>query len=247
MYRPELNSRDRSGAIAAVAAIHAALLFAFLNITGRMDLPTPGDVMRIIDIDELKAPPPTPPPPPPPHKQREKPEEEEGGSPANIRSQATPVVAPKPQVEPQRPNPIAVTETPNQGAAPTQGAADVRGPGTGAGGTGTGTGTGSGSGPGGGGGGIAVPAALVRGISGRDYPPAIQRSWPRGGVIFLRLRIEPNGRPSQCDVMRGFGDRLADQWTCSLVMQRGLFRPARDARGNPVSAWFGYKQVDISR
>ena len=247
MYRPELNSRDRSGAIAAVAAIHAALLFAFLNITGRMDLPTPGDVMRIIDIDELKAPPPTPPPPPPPHKQREKPEEEEGGSPANIRSQATPVVAPKPQVEPQRPNPIAVTETPNQGAAPTQGAADVRGPGTGAGGTGTGTGTGSGSGPGGGGGGIAVPAALVRGISGRDYPPAIQRSWPPGGVIFLRLRIEPNGRPSQCDVMRGFGDRLADQWTCSLVMQRGLFRPARDARGNPVSAWFGYKQVDISR
>lgn len=231
----------------AVLAIHAALFYAFLHLSGRNPILVGADkITELIEVP-LRDPPPPPPPPPQQRQQQQKPKEEEGGSPANIRSQATPVVAPKPQVEPQRPNPIAVTETPNQGAAPTQGAADVRGPGTGAGGTGTGTGTGSGSGPGGGGGGIAVPAALVRGISGRDYPPAIQRSWPRGGVIFLRLRIEPNGRPSQCDVMRGFGDRLADQWTCSLVMQRGLFRPARDARGNPVSAWFGYKQVDISR
>jgi hypothetical protein len=30
-------------------------------------------------------------------------------------------------------------------------------------------------------------------------------------------------------------------------MQRGQFRPALDARGAPVSAWFGYKQVDIGR
>jgi hypothetical protein len=47
--------------------------------------------------------------------------------------------------------------------------------------------------------------------------------------------------------MRSFGDSLADQWTCSLVMQRATFRPAFDARGVPVSAWFGYKQVDIGR
>ena len=64
---------------------------------------------------------------------------------------------------------------------------------------------------------------------------------------LLRLRIEPNGRPSRCDVMRGFGNPSIDQWTCALVMQRGQFRPALDARGLPVSAWFGYKQVDIGR
>jgi protein TonB len=87
----------------------------------------------------------------------------------------------------------------------------------------------------------------VRGITARDYPPAVMRAWPRGGTIFLRLRIEPNGRPSQCDVMRGFGSREADQWTCSLVMQRGQFRPAVDARGAPVAAWFGYKQADYMR
>ena len=44
-----------------------------------------------------------------------------------------------------------------------------------------------------------------------------------------------------------FGSPSIDQWTCSLVMERGLFRPALDARGAPVAAWFGYKQVDIGR
>ena len=47
--------------------------------------------------------------------------------------------------------------------------------------------------------------------------------------------------------MRGFGSPSIDQWTCALIMQRGQFRPALDARGAPVSAWFGYKQVDIGR
>jgi protein TonB len=143
---------------------------------------------------------------------------------------------------------LPVAEKPNTGADPTQGAAPVRGPGTGAGGVGTGTGSGgSGSGTGGGGGGVAVGASLVRGITNRDFPPEIQRRWPRGGAIFLRLRIEPNGRPSQCDVMRSYGDPLADQWTCSLIVQRGVFRPALDARGTPIAAWYGYIQRDTGR
>ena len=245
MYRSDLQARDRGGAVAAVAAIHAALLFAFLNISGTIDLPDAQTALRVFDIND----PPPPPPPPPPPTQQPKPKEKEGGSaPKNIKSEATPVVAPKPRIETPPVQKIVAAEVPRQGTAPTQGASDVRGPGTGAGGTGTGTGSGAGgSGSGGGGGGVAVPASLVRGITGRDYPSAIQRSWPRGGVIFLRLRIEPNGRPSRCDVMRSFGNPSIDQWTCSLVMQRGTFRPALDARGVPVAAWFGYKQVDISR
>jgi protein TonB len=246
MYRTDLTGRDKSGAIAAVLAIHAGLLFALLHISGRIDLADPQSVLQVID---LAPEPPPPPPPPPPAQQTPKPKETEGGSsPKNIKSEATPVVAPKPKVETPPVNPIAAAEIPRQGNAPTQGASNVVGPGTGAGGTGTGTGSGTGgTGPGGGGGGIAIPVSLVRGISGRDYPPGIRDRWPRGGIIFLRLRVEPDGRPSRCDVMRGFGDPLTDQWTCSLVMQRGVFRPARDARGVPVSAWFGYKQVDIGR
>ena len=145
------------------------------------------------------------------------------------------MVAPKPKIETPPVQKIAAAETPRQGTAPTQGASDVRGPGTGAGGVGTGTGSGTGGNGPGGGGGVAVPASLVRGITGRDYPSAIQRNWPRGGIVYLRLRIEATGRPSRCDVMRSFGDSTIDQWTCSLIMERGQFRPALDARGAPVA------------
>ena len=247
MYRSDLNNRDKGGAIAAVVAIHAALLFALLNVTGHIDLTDPQSPIRMFDVTD------DPPPPPEPiqqqqQKQRERPQEDEGSpSPENIRSKATPIVDPKPRIALPLPVPMAVTETPNEGAQATQGAAPVPGPGTGAGGTGTGTGSGgagSGTGGGGGGGGVAVPPSLIRGITNRDYPQEIQRRWPRGGRIFLRLRIEPNGRPSQCDVMRSYGDPVADQWTCRLIMDRATFRPAVDRRGVPVSGWFGYVQSD---
>ena len=244
MYRSDLNTRDRGGAIAAVIAIHAVLLFVFLNISGRMDLGDPQSAMRVFDIREVPPPQPEPPPPPPQQQQQKaKPEEKEGGSPANIRSQATPVVAPKPVVEPQRPNPIAVTETPNQGAAPTQGAADVRGPGTGAGGTGTGTGAGSGSGAGGGDGGVAYPPRLVTPVlRGRDFPRQLLEQWPSRSTVFLRLRVDARGYVSECAVDRGTGVRSIDAAMCNIAHDRLRFRPALNRAGQAVSGWFGYAQ-----
>ena len=162
-YQTDLGAKDKGGAIAAVLAIHAALLFVLLHMSGKIDLTDPQTALRVFDITSPK-----PPPPPPPQKQQQpKPKEKEGGSaPKNIKSEATPVVAPKPRIETPPIQPIAASETPRQGASPTQGASDVRGPGTGAGGVGTGTGSGTGgNGPGGGGGGIAVPAGLIRGIT----------------------------------------------------------------------------------
>lgn len=248
MYRSDLAARDKGGALAAVILIYAGLLFVLLHLSGTINLTQPQDMLKTFDV--TPPPPPPPPPVPPPVRQTEKPKpkDKEGGSaPKNVKSEATPVKAPKPKVQPQIPNPIVVAETPRQGADSTQGASTVRGPGTGAGGLGNGTGSGlGGNGPGGGGGG-GSPAALIRGIGGRDYPPQVRQNWPRGAAIFLRLRIEPSGRPSSCDVMRGFGNPEADRWTCSLIMQRGVFRPARDAAGRSVAAWFGYKQSDRDR
>jgi len=239
MYRSDLNNRDKSGAIALVAAIHAALLFAFLHMSGKIDLADPQSALKMFDVNA-----PEPPPPPPPQQQREqKPKEKEGGSPANVRSQATPVVAPKPQVEPQRPNPIAVTETPNQGAAPTQGAANVRGPGTGAGGTGTGTGTGSGSGNGGGDGGVADPPHLISPVlTGRDIPRELLQQWPGGTPVFLRLRVNPQGYVSECNVLRGTGNAAIDNAMCNIAHDRLRFRPAVNRSGQAVAGWFGYAQ-----
>lgn len=245
MYRSDLDAKDRGGALAAVVAIHAALLFALLQLSGRIDLADPQSVLHTFDVIEV------PPPPVPPPKQetktkpKPKPKQKEGGSsPRNLKSEATPVVAPKPKVEPQRPNPIVVAEVPRQGTAPTQGESTVVGPGIGAGGSGNGSGSGmGGNGPGGGGGGIAVPVRLVRGIGGRDYPREIMASWPGGGRIDVILRVEANGRVSSCRVGRSFGNPMADQWTCALITQRGQFRPALDRSGRPVAGWFGYSQA----
>ena len=246
MYAPNLGPRDRSGALVAVIAVHVGLLFALLHLSGTIELPSDDDVLRVFDLDE-----PEPPPPPVVEVQPQvepAPEEEGEASPPNIESKATPVVAPEPEIELPVTPPVTVTQTPNEGSEPTQGAAPVPGPGTGAGGAGTGTGAGgAGSGTGGGGGGQATRPELVRGITNNDFPRQIQRRWPRGGAIFVRLRIEPNGRPSQCDVMRSYGDRVADQWTCSLLMERGVFRPATNERGQPISAWYGYVQRDTGR
>ena len=243
MYRSDLNTRDRSGAIAAVIAIHAALLFVFLHMSGKIDFADPQSVLRVFDVGQA----PPPPPPPMQQKQRPKPKEKEGGSaPKNIKSEATPVVAPKPRIETPPVQKIAAAETPRQGATPTQGASDVRGPGTGAGGVGTGTGSGAGgTGLGGGGdNGVAYPPRLVTpDLRGRDFSNDLLDQWPRGGQIFLRLRIDPRGYISECAVDRGTGLPAIDSTICNLAHDRLRFRPALNRFGQPVAGWVGYRQT----
>jgi protein TonB len=242
-YRSNLNSRDKGGAIAAVIAIHVALLFMLLHLSGRMDLANPQEVLRVFDVNALP-----PPPPPPPLQQREqaKPKEKEGGSaPKNIRSEATPVVAPKPRIVTPPVQQIAAAETPRQGTQTTQGASDVRGPGTGAGGTGTGTGSGSGgSGTGGGGdGGVAEPPHLATPVlRGRDIPRETLDQWPRGATVFMRLRVDARGYVSECTIDRGTGVAAVDNVLCNLAHERLRFRPAVNRSGQAVAGWFGYAQ-----
>ncbi|QDP19874.1 energy transducer TonB [Sphingomonas xanthus] len=248
MYQPRPTTKDRIATIIAVLAMHAMLAFALINISPDAREQLPPEVIEIFDVTE--APPPEPPvveqlPEP---EQEPQPREEGAASAPNIESRATPVVAPRPPISLPIPQPMPVTQTPGEGSESTQGAAPIAGPGTGAGGVGTGTGSGgAGSGTGGGGAGGGTRPSLLRGVTNRDFPEAIQRRWPRGGRIFVRVRVEPNGRPSQCDVLRSFGDAASDQWTCSLVMSRATFRPATDANGRPISAWFGYVQSDTGR
>jgi len=243
MYRSDLNNRDKSGAIALVIGIHAALLFVFLHISGKMTLADPQSALKLFDIRNRERP---PPPPPPPQNQQPKPKEKEGGSaPKNIKSEATPVVAPKPRIVTPPVQPIPATETPRQGSAPTQGASDVRGPGTGAGGTGTGTGSGSGgNGSGGGGdGGVPDPPHLISPVlTGRDLPRDLLQQWPAGVPVFLRLRVNPQGYVSECNVLRGTGNPSIDNTMCNIAHDRLRFRPAVNRSGQAVAGWFGYAQ-----
>ena len=127
MYRSNLNATDKSGAVAAVVAVHVALFFVLMQLSGRIDVTDPQRTLRLFNVSEVPPPPPEVaiPPPPPQRQQREKPKASEGAaSPENIRSKATPVVAPKPRIALPLPVPMATTETPNTGADPTQGASD---------------------------------------------------------------------------------------------------------------------------
>jgi protein TonB len=240
-YRTGIDTRDRGRAIVAVVAIHLGLLFMLLHLSPNMDVPGVDSVMRVINLNQV---PPPPPPPPPQQKQRPKPKEKEGGAaPPNIRSQATPVEAPKP-VLPPVPQ-IVASETPRQGTQATQGAAPIAGPGTGAGGVGTGTGSGAGgNGPGGGGdNGAAEPPHLTTPVlSGRDFPRDILQQWPRGATVFMRLRVDPRGFVSECTVDRGTGVAAIDSLVCNLAHDRLRFRPALNQSGQAVAGWFGYAQ-----
>src|SRR5205085_2359061 len=116
-----------------------------------VDLADPQSVLRVFDVNE--RPPPPPPPPRVQQHQHARAKEKEGGTaPKNIRSEATPVVAPKPEIVTPPVQQVVASDTPREGSQATQGASNVRGPGTGAGGNGSGTGRGTGgNGPGGGG------------------------------------------------------------------------------------------------
>jgi protein TonB len=243
MYRSNLNRKDKSGALMAVVAIHVALAFAFLNMSDKIDLTGPQRKLVVFDVRDLPPPPPPPPPPPKPSEQA-KPKEKEGGSAPNIKSEATPVVAPKPQIALPVPPKIAVTETPREGATPTQGASTIRGPGTGTGGSGTGTGTGSGGGSGGGDGGIATRAQLLTpSLRSRDFPGEMRRLLSQGRAPLVMFTVLPSGRVANCRVYQPSGDPELDSITCALVTSRFVYRPAFNRRGEPVSSQMAYRQA----
>ena len=155
------------------------------------------------------------------------------------------MVAPKPPIALPIPLPVNVSQTPNEGAAPTQGASDVPGPGTGAGGTGTGTGSG-GSGSGTGGGGEELRPAPSR--SQEVRAAAISRSHLRrllsdGYSPWVKFTIEPSGRLSNCRVYQTSGNAELDNATCALVTRHLVYRPATNRRGEPVASEGIYRQA----
>ena len=255
MYRPAPTLRERAGPLAAVVLMHLGIGYALLNLTGvGVDLV---DESGLAIFDVFVPPPPAPPPPEPPveqpsEAQEAKPKGDEGAaSPANIRSRATPVVAPEPRIALPDVSPVVAAVTPSTGAGATTGASDVVGPGTGAGGTGSGTGSGgAGSGTGGGGsGGVPSRPTVIEAtkLTSRDYPPAAIRAWPRNGRVFVAVRVQLDGRATDCKVNRSSGNPGIDADTCRLVMAKVRFTPARDEQGRPYVDWYGYVQEPSGR
>lgn len=177
------------------------------------------------------------PAPPPPLLQPKRNSSKEGAaSPANIRSTATELVAPKP-VLPPPPQVMAAAPVANTGVQSTQGAALVLGPGIGAGGVGNGFGSGGeGDGDGAGDGRDTPPRQIGGRIKSGDLPDEMEDLLQSGrefvvGVIFA---VETDGRVTECRITRSSGNIALDRLTCGLMERKFRFRPSLDEDRQPV-------------
>jgi len=66
-----------------------------------------------------------------------------------------------------------------------------------------------------------------------DYPVEARRASQQGRVS-VAVRIDKEGHPYKCWVVTSSGSKTLDDTTCSLVMTRASFSPARDPSGKPI-------------
>lgn len=246
------GAKDRATSAAAVLLAHAVIGYLLITGFGLSFTPPTSDALQVFDTRTPPPPPPVEKVIPPPKAPAKEPEGE--AAPPNLKSQATPIVAPKPEVKIERPPPpIPAAPVPREGFDRSQGAAPVPGPGTGAGGTGNGTGSGgrgTGTGGGGAGGGgsggerrLVQHARQIAGsLSRRDYPAALREAGV-GGRVVTHLTVEPSGRVSGCKVVQSSGYPELDTITCRLVIQRYRYEPARDAEGRPMRDLVGVPHI----
>jgi protein TonB len=225
--RPGFDINSRAKAIAAVVAIHAALAFVLLTGLDVTSVRQAVDQLTTIAINEPPPPPPPvqPPRPAPKPKAMKKPE----GAPAK-RVQPTPVVAPQPKLP--APSPIPAARVAGTGTSTLSGAAQA-GSGTGAGGSGTGMG--------GAGGGNFTPAQKITKIPNSEYRRLAAVSGMDRGTVGVSIRVTPDGRASNCRIVRSSGSGYADALMCQLTEEYVRFRPALDPNGRPIAqdvTWF---------
>jgi protein TonB len=120
------RNRDRLKASIGVAAFHALLGYALITGLGFEVVRAVSDNLKTFDVQEPLPPPLEEQPKP----DRASPEEEGAAAPPNLKSEATPVVAPPPKIRLEVPPPVvsAPLPTPRPGNDPTAGAPAVKGP-----------------------------------------------------------------------------------------------------------------------
>ncbi|VAW02714.1 hypothetical protein MNBD_ALPHA04-2186 [hydrothermal vent metagenome] len=233
-YGEQQSRYDRLKSIAAVTLIHAGIGYGLVSGMGVDIALSTGDSLNVINIM-----PPSPEPEPAPV--QAKAETEQGAaSPKNLKSKATPVVAPKPKVIVPKINPVIAAPKAGEGNQASAGASNERGPGSGSGGLGDGTGSGrSGDGPGGG---IAsAPRHISGALTRRDIPREIWKSTTRG-KLFVVFTVNANGRARGCRIKKSSGNAALDEITCRLIEERFLFEPARNRNGAAIAQPYGWVQ-----
>lgn len=209
---------------AMVAAVVVTGVIGFGVITGlNVNMVTHAvETLRAFEINLPKPPPPEIPKP------RPKPAKKPEGAPAAPKT--SPIVAPKPEVVLPPKQVIAAAAKAGTGASSSIGQGGA-GTGTGAGGSGTGLGRGAGF----------TPAQKITKIPNSEYRRLEAVSGLDRGSVGISIRVTPDGRATNCRVVRSSGNSAADSLMCQLTEQYVRFRPALDPQGRPVAqdvTWF---------
>lgn len=77
-------------------------------------------------------------------------------------------------------------------------------------------------------------ANLASYVSNDDYPMAALRRGDAGTTRF-RLTVGPNGKVTDCAIVKSSGSSTLDGATCRLMRQRARFDPAKNSDGKPIS------------
>lgn len=232
MTERPLIDRERAGAAALTLLAVAGIGYALI---GGLAVSLPVKAADVMKLFAVAVPPPPPPARKPPPVQPRRSRSEGASAPPNLRSRATPVIAPKPIVPPIQPPLIVAAPIPSIGMDASSGAALVAGPGTGAGGQGNGTGSGhAGNGTGAGG----TPARVIsRPLRYGDLPEAVRGLLVGEGryEVAAHYTVTAQGRVVDCRITRSSGNAALDAATCQAMMAKLRYRPERDASGRAIA------------
>lgn len=81
----------------------------------------------------------------------------------------------------------------------------------------------------------AVPLAVGEWLGADNYPPAAIRAGEQGRVVAV-VTIDATGHPTACRIDISIGSPVLEKGTCDVVLAKGKFEPARDAKGRAVAS-----------
>lgn len=85
--------------------------------------------------------------------------------------------------------------------------------------------------------GVVAPAPTGFWITHGDYPASSLQRGEEGATAY-RAVIAPNGKPESCEVLSSTGNETFNRLTCSLLMRRARFSPAKNETGSPAYGVF---------
>ncbi|HEV2596064.1 MAG TPA: energy transducer TonB [Sphingomicrobium sp.] len=88
----------------------------------------------------------------------------------------------------------------------------------------------------------ATPIDRSTWFNANDYPFEAIKKGLQGSVGF-EVDVDPDGKPTSCQVTKSSGQQILDQTTCEVVRSRAHFHPALDAKGRPVSGHYSTSAI----